>query len=350
MPTTQPTAMDTKEDLAVRHDFPIFAAHPELIYLDSAATTHKPASVITAEADVYSTNYASVHRGLYTMAQAVTEAYERVRQQVATFINAASASEIVFTSNATAALNLAAHLEAARLQAGDEIILTTLEHHSNIVPWQNIAQEKGVSLRWIGIDDDYRLSLGELSRALSPATKLIVITQLSNVTGTVIPITEVVAAAHTVGARVLVDAAQSAGRLPINVQTLGVDYVVCSGHKLYGPTGTGWLYAKEALLAEGTPAIVGGGSVVSVSQQGAQWAESPHRYEAGTPNIAGVIALGYALTYLESIGRENIWQHEQALTAYTLKALQTVPGLQLFGPADTPNRAGIFSFQLHTAH
>lgn len=327
--------------LNLRADFPLLKNHPELVYLDSAATTHKPQIVIEAEQRFTATSYANVHRAVYTLASEATEAYEQARAAAATFINAAP-EEIVFTSNATHALNLAAAIETSRLQPGDEILLSVTEHHSNLLPWRRLAQCTGAQLQWIELAEDHSFNLTDFHRKLSAHTKIVAISHISNVLGYITPLAEIIAAAHHTGARVVIDAAQSAGRLPLDVRQLDADYLAVSGHKLYGPTGTGWLYAKHAYLENAEPLLTGGGTVQEVTRHTAVWQNSPLRFEAGTPNITGAIGLHAAINYIKKLGLETIWEHEQTLVDYALPRLAEIDGLRLYSAGE----AGIFSFSL----
>ena len=339
----------------IRADFPILdrTVHGKpLVYLDNAATSQKPCSVIDALVRYYSHSNANIHRGIHTLAEEATAAYEAARERTAKFLGAASARSIVFTRNATESINLFAHAWGrARLAAGDQILLSELEHHSNLVPWQLLAQATGASLAFVPITDDGRLRMEELERLLTPRTKLVAITQMSNVLGTITPIARIVERAHARGAVVLVDAAQSAPHLPIDVQRLGCDALVCSSHKMLGPTGVGVLYAREALLESMEPFLGGGEMITDVQWTSATWNEIPWKFEAGTPNIGGVIAFGEALAYLERLGMDAVRAHERDLTAYALGRLREVEGLTLYGSAEaSDDRGGVISFNLEGLH
>jgi cysteine desulfurase/selenocysteine lyase len=325
-------------------DFPLLMAQPDLIYLDSAATTQLPRAVIEAQRQVYETSYANPHRGVYTLATQATEAYEQVREQLGRFLGAERPEEIIFTSNATQALHLAASIEEQRLTAGDEIVVSVAEHHSNLLPWYRLAERTGARLRWLELEDKQRLTTASLRSVLSERTKIVAISSVSNVLGAITPLPDIIAAAHAVGARVVVDAAQSIPLLPVNVRELAVDYLALSPHKFYGPPGVGVLYARYSHIREAEPLIAGGGTVATVSRQTATWLPSPQRFEAGTQNLPAVIGVGAALQYLESIGLNTIRRHLQELTTYTLHVLSTIPGLTLYGPL--AKRAPIFSFTL----
>ncbi len=339
----------------IRQDFPILnrTVHGKpLVYLDNAATTQKPRQVIEALTRFYTTSNANIHRGIHTLAEEATAAYEAVREQAARFINAPAARSIIFTRNATEAINLFANSWGRKfLKPGDQILLSEMEHHSNLVPWQLIATATGAALSFIKVTDDGRLQLDALETLLTPRTKLVAVTQMSNVLGTINPIERIVERAHARGALVLVDAAQSVPHLPVDVQRLGCDALAFSSHKMLGPTGVGVLYAREALLEEMDPFLGGGEMISDVQLTSATWNEVPWKFEAGTPNIADVIAFGEALRYLERLGLDEVHAHEVELTAYALKHLRQVEGITLYGPAgaDVP-RGGVVSFNLEGLH
>jgi len=321
-------------DLGVRKDFPVFESYPDLVFLDNAATTQKPKAVIEAEAEFYKKSYANIHRGTYDLAYKATEAFEGTRKKVAEFIGVKE-NEIVFTSNATSALNLAAHIEGQRLRVGDEIIVSVAGHHSNILPWQRVAKQTGAKVVW--------LELGErIEDKLSDKTRVIAIAQVTNVTGDILPIFD----RERGIIRSVLDCAQSAGRMPIDVKELGVDYAAFSGHKLYGPTGSGWLYAKEDNLVGAEPLLVGGGTIKKVERDKTEWAEVPLRFEAGTPDIASVVGLGVAIDYLKKIGMREVWRHDKELAAYMFEELKKIKGLKIFGQGKT----GVMSFRLDGVH
>ena len=339
----------------IRADFPILnrVVHGKpLVYLDNAATSQKPRQVIDALVNYYSRYNANIHRGIHTLAEEATTAYEAVREQTARFINAPSSRSIVFTRNATEAINLFANAWGRKsLKAGDQILLSEMEHHSNLVPWQLIAKATGASLSFLKITDDGRLRLEELDTLLTPRTKLVAVTQMSNVLGTINPIADIAQQAHRRGALVLVDAAQSAPHLPIDVQQLDADAVAFSSHKMLGPTGVGVLYAREELLEAMDPFLGGGEMISDVQLTSSTWNEIPWKFEAGTPNIADVIAFGEALKYLERIGMAPIHAHEQELTAYALKRLSEIDGITLYGPDPAvADRGGVVSFNLNGLH
>ena len=337
---------------AVRADFPILSRTvygKPLVYFDNAASAQKPRSVIDAESRVYEEEYANVHRGLHYLSGAATDAFEATRETVKRFINAASIKEIVYTRGTTEAINLVAQSYGrAFLKEGDEIIVSVLEHHSNIVPWQLLAQEKGLVLKVVPIDDDGNFLLDEFERLLSPRTKLVSVTYMSNALGTIVPVKAVIERAHAIGAKVLLDAAQAITHMPVDVQDLGCDFLAFSGHKLYGPTGIGILYGREALL-EAMPPWQGGGEMIrTVSFSGTTFAELPAKFEAGTPAIAQAIALKAAIDYVTALGIDTIAAHERELMAYGVERLSHVPGLTIVGRAR--ERASIISFAMDCAH
>jgi cysteine desulfurase/selenocysteine lyase len=339
-------------NLNVKKDFPIFSHQPGLVFLDNAATTQKPAIAINAEKEFYETTYTNIHRATYDIATRATDLFEGTRAKVKRFINVPIRhpggvewlGEILFTRNASEALNLAAYILGQSLKEGDELLVSVAGHHSNILPWMRLATAKKLVLKWIEITVDGRLDIAGLKKNLSSKTKVVAVEHVSNVLGYVNPLAEIVAAAHEVGAVVVADAAQSSCRMPIDVTALDVDFMAFSGHKMYGPTGSGWLYGKKHLMAEAEPLLVGGGTIKTVTREKIEWAEAPFRFEAGTPDIASVVALGSTLDYLSQIGMQNVWEHDQALTKYGLEKLLAVPGFKLFGPQDGINRAAIFSF------
>ena len=338
----------------IREDFPILhrQVHGKpLVYLDNAATTQKPHQVIDALVNYYTRYNANIHRGIHALAEEATAAYEEVRARTARFINAPSSRSIVFTRNATEALNLVAHAWGhAQLKRGDEILLTEMEHHSNLVPWQLLAKATGASLSFVGITDDGYLKLDELEQKCTRKTKLVAVTHMSNVLGTVNPIERIIAQAHTQGAVVVIDAAQSAPQRRLDIQQLGCEFLAFSAHKMLGPTGVGILAAKEELLESMEPFLGGGEMISDVHLDHATWNEIPWKYEAGTPNIADVIAFGNALAYLERLGLERIQAHEQELLAYAIKRLGEIDDVVLYGPAELRDRGGVVSFNLNGLH
>lgn len=338
----------------IRADFPILQQRVNghrLVYLDNAATTQKPRQVIEALVRYYETSNANIHRGIHTLAVRATEQYEDSRRRVARFIGAAGPEEVVFTRNATEAINLVARAWADEaVGEGDEIVLSTMEHHSNIVPWQLLARRKGATLRYVGLTADGRLDLDDLRGAIGARTKLVAVTQMSNVLGTIVPVGDVAEIAHRAGALLLVDGAQSVPHLPVNVGELGADFLAFSAHKMLGPTGVGVLWARRELL-EAMPPFLGGGDMISVVRpEGSSWADVPHKFEAGTPNIADVVAFGAAIEYLEGVGMRNVRRHEEELTGLALERLARVPGLRVFGPMSAGERGGVVSFAMEAAH
>jgi cysteine desulfurase/selenocysteine lyase len=336
----------------IRADFPILRRQVRgraLTYLDNSATTQKPQQVLDALIGYYTSCNANVHRGVHFLSEIATEAHDVARGKVRAFLNAASTREIVFTRNSTEGINLVAHAFGRwRVQAGDEVVITAMEHHSNIVPWQLLCEERGAHLRVAPIDDSGALILDELEALLTPRTKLLSVTHMSNALGTVNPIATIVRMAHARGVPVLVDGSQAAYHLPVDVQALDCDFYVATGHKLYGPTGIGVLYGRESLLAEMPPFLGGGDMIRSVTFEKSTWNELPYKFEAGTPDIAGAIGLGAALDYISAVGLDRISAHEHDLLQYGTAALREVPGLRLIGTA--PHKASILSFVIEGVH
>ncbi len=333
--------------------FPLFqharAGGSPFYYLDSAATTQKPLPVLEALQKFYTTQNANAHRGVYGLAWKATQAYDAARQTVQRFLNAAHAEEIIFTKGATEGINLVAEsFLPTRLTPDDEVLVSAMEHHANLLPWQRACQHAGARLRILPIRPNGELCLEQLPELLSERTKLFALTHISNTLGTLNPVARAIAEAHRHNVPVLLDAAQSAACLPLDVQALNCDFLVFSGHKVYGPMGIGVLYGKKKWLDACAPYQVGGGMVRSVTFEQATYSALPQRLEAGTPNIAGAVGLAAALQWLEGIGREAVWVHQQQLTAYTHAALHTVEGLRLIGTAE--QRGGIFSFVLEGIH
>ena len=336
----------------VRGDFPVLAreVHGQpLVYLDSAASAQKPEQVINAEATFYRHGYAAVHRGIHTLSAEATQRMEDVRQKVAHFLHAASAEEIVFVRGTTEAINLVANSWGnSNVKAGDNIVITAMEHHANIVPWQMLCARSGAELRVIPLTPDGTLQLDAVEALFDERTRLLAVTQVSNVLGTENPLPALIALAHRHGAKVLVDGAQAVMHLPVDVQTLDCDFYAFSGHKLYGPTGIGALYVKAEILQEMPPWEGGGSMIATVSlTEGTTWTKAPWRFEAGTPNTGGIIGLGAALDYVNALGLKAIDEYEQTLMRYTLDALATVPDLHLYGPAE---RRGVIAFNLGKHH
>lgn len=336
----------------VRGDFPVLAreVHGQpLVYLDSAASAQKPEQVIHAEATFYRHGYAAVHRGIHTLSAEATQRMEDVRQKVAHFLHAASAEEIVFVRGTTEAINLVANSWGnSNVKAGDNIVITAMEHHANIVPWQMLCARSGAELRVIPLTPDGTLQLDAVEALFDERTRLLAVTQVSNVLGTENPLSALISLAHQHGAKVLVDGAQAVMHLPVDVQTLDCDFYAFSGHKLYGPTGIGALYVKAEILQEMPPWEGGGSMIDTVSlTEGTTWTKAPWRFEAGTPNTGGIIGLGAALDYVNGLGLTAIDEYEQTLMRYALDALATVPDLHLYGPAE---RRGVIAFNLGKHH
>ena len=336
----------------VRADFPILrrTIHGRpLVYLDNAATTQKPQVVLDALTRYYTDQNANVHRGVHLLSEIATEAFDTARTKVRAFFNASSDGEIIFTRNATESINLVANAYVRpRLQPGDEVLISAMEHHSNIVPWQLVCQERGARLRVAPIDDSGALIFDEFTKLLTERTRIVAVSHMSNALGTINPISEIVAAAHAAGIPVLVDGSQAAYHMPVDVRALGVDFYAATGHKLYGPTGIGVLYGREALLEAMPPFLGGGDMIASVSFEKSTWNELPFKFEAGTPHIEGAIGLGAAIDYIQSVGLVAIAAHERDLLEYGTAKLQAVPGVRLVGTA--PHKASILSFLMESAH
>jgi cysteine desulfurase / selenocysteine lyase len=337
---------------SIRQDFPILSEriheHP-LIYFDSAATSQKPRVVLEALNNYYEHHNANVHRGLHELSARATEAYEGSRQRLANYLGAAAPDEIVFTRGTTESINLVAQGWGRKfLHSGDVILLTEMEHHSNLVPWQLIADQTGARLRFVPVLDDGTLALNQLPSLLTPGVKLFAFTHISNSLGTINPVAELCRNARTIGALTLIDAAQSAGHLPINVQEWGCDFLAFSGHKMCGPTGIGALYGRAEILDSMPPWQGGGEMIVSVALEKSAFKKAPHRFEAGTPNIAGAIGLGAAIDYVERIGRPAIFDHDATLTDYAMSRLGELPGIRILGPS-TP-RGALVSFVMEAGH
>ena len=333
----------------VRRDFPIFESNPGLVFLDSGASAQKPAAVIDGVAEFYRRDYANVQRGVYRLSARSTELYEEAREKVRRFLNAADAREIVFVRNATEAINLVAYSWGQTfLKSGDEVLITEMEHHANIVPWQLLRDRIGIKLVVAPLDATNGLDMAKFEALLSPRTKLVAVTHVANVTGTVVPVESVVRLAHAKGAKVLLDGCQAAPRLPIDMQALDCDFYVFSGHKAYGPTGIGVLYGKRALLDAMPPWQGGGDMIVEVTFAKTTFQEPPHRFEAGTPDISGAVGLGIALDYIESLGRDAILEHEEVLTGYGVDRLSAMPGVHLVGAGQ--RRLAILSMHVDGIH
>ena len=336
----------------IRRDFPILTRSirdQNLVYLDNAATTQKPQPVLDALSSYYATGNANIHRGVYLLSEEATAAYDLARGKVQGLLNARAAHEIIFTRNSTESINLVAQSYGRQnLGPGDEILITHMEHHSNIVPWQLLCEQVGARLCVAPIDGDGTLQLDEFQRLISPRTRLVAVVHLSNSLGTINPVQDIVRMAHARGVPVLIDGSQSVYHMPVDVQALDCDFYVFTGHKLYGPTGIGVLYGRESLLEQMPPYQGGGDMIRSVTFDKTTYAELPHKFEAGTPHIAGAIGLGAAVDYLLSVGFEGIGRHEADLLAYGTNALSEVKGLRLIGTS--PNKASILSFVMDGAH
>jgi cysteine desulfurase / selenocysteine lyase len=342
----------------IRQDFPIFRRTvrdgKKLIYLDSGATSQKPEAVIQAEGDFYRLHNAAVHRGAHQLAEEATDAYEGARSKVANFIGA-QAEEIVFTKSATESINLIAYAMSNAptgsrfaLTSKDRIVVTEMEHHANLIPWQQLASRSGAKLSWFEVLPDGRLDLNSINSVISADTKVVAITHQSNVLGTINPLEAIVARAREVGAVVVLDACQSIPHMPIDVKKLGVDFLVFSGHKALGPTGIGVLWSNQ--LDDLPPFLFGGSMIENVTMESATWAPAPKRFEAGVPNMAQAVGLGAALDYLSAIGMEKVFEHEMQLTKYFLEELQKVPKLKIVGPLDLENRGSCISFTVGEIH
>ncbi len=338
----------------IKKDFPIFKRTingKPLVYLDNASTTQKPKIVLKSLEKFYSTSNANIHRGIHALSEEATEQYEAVRKKVADFIGARTEEEIIFTKNTTESINCAAVAWGQKyISAGDEIIVSALEHHANLVPWQELAKNKQAVLHIIPLTADYTLDIEAYKKLLTPKTKLVCLTAQSNVTGTIVPVKKMTALAHAVGAKVMVDGAQSVGHMPTDVRNLNCDFFAFSAHKMLGPTGVGVLYVKQSLMEEMTPFMYGGEMVESVKATSATYRSGPWKFEAGTPNIAGVIAFGAAIDYLSNIGFKKIMAHEQELLAYAKKMLGRYPQVKVFSPSKPQDAGGVLSFAIDGVH
>jgi cysteine desulfurase / selenocysteine lyase len=344
----------------IAQDFPILSRKirdgKRLVYLDSGATSQKPNVVIEAQSDFYRLHNAAAHRGAHQLAEEATDALEGARQIVASFINA-DVDEVVFTKSATEALNLVSYAmgnaqkgNRFHLSAGDGIVVTEMEHHANLIPWQQLAARTGASLSWFEVTPDGRLDLSNLASVITEKTKVVALTQQSNVLGTIIPLEEIVKRAHEVGAVIVLDACQSVPHMSVDVKALGVDFLAFSGHKTVGPTGIGIFWGRSELLAELPPFLTGGSMIENVTMTSATWAPAPRKFEAGVPNMAQAVGLGAALTYLTKIGMNQIHEHELALTEYLLNEFSTIDDLKVIGPQDLHMRGGIVSFSVGEIH
>jgi cysteine desulfurase / selenocysteine lyase len=351
--TKHPAVMNGSYDVArVRQDFPALDLKiygKPLVYLDNAASAQKPNAVLDRLTEAYKTEYANVHRGLHYLANAATEAYEGARGKVAEFLNAGRSEEIIFTRNVTEAINLvASSWGGPNIGEGDEIVLSIMEHHSNIVPWHFLRERQGAVIKWAPVDDEGNFLIEEFEKLLSPRTRLVAITQMSNALGTLVPVKQVVKLAHARGIPVLVDGAQGAVHLNIDVQDIDCDFYAFTGHKLYGPTGIGVLYAKHAHLVAMRPFNGGGEMIREVAQDWVTYGDPPHKFEAGTPPIVQAIGLGAAIDYVNSIGKERIAAHEQDLLTYAQERLREINSLRLIGTAE--NKGPVISFEMTGAH
>ncbi len=337
---------------AIRRDFPILSREvygKPLVYLDNGASAQKPQAMIDAVTHAYTHEYANVHRGLHFLSNAATDAYEKSRDTVRRFLNAESVDEIVFTKSATEAINTVAYgWGMPNIGQDDEIVLTIMEHHSNIVPWHFIRERQGAKLVWVPVDDNGAFDIKDFEKALSPRTKLVAITHMSNALGTVTPVKEICRIARERGIPTLIDGSQGAVHLPVDVRDIGCDWYVVTGHKLYGPSGIGALYGRKEMLSAMRPFMGGGEMIETVTEEGVTYNEPPHRFEAGTPPIVQAIGLGAALDYMDRIGRERIAAHEADLVAYAHERLRTINSLRIFG--DAPGKGAIVSFELEGIH
>ncbi|SFI75817.1 cysteine desulfurase [Aerobium aerolatum] len=337
---------------AIRRDFPILARQVHgkpLVYLDSGASAQKPQVVIDAITHAYSNEYANVHRGLHFLSNAATDAYERSRETVRRFLNATSVDEIIFTKSATESINTVAYgWGMPNIGPDDEIVITIMEHHSNIVPWHFIRERQGAKIVWVPVDDDGAFHIEDFEKALSPRTKLVAVTHMSNALGTVTPVKEICRIARERGIPTLIDGSQGAVHLPVDVRDIGCDWYVMTGHKLYGPSGIGVLYGRKDMLSAMRPFMGGGEMIETVTEEGVTYNDPPHRFEAGTPPIAQAIGLGAALEYMERVGRESIAAHEADLVAYAHERLSRINSLRIIGNA--PGKGSIVSFELEGIH
>ncbi len=339
---------------AIRADFPILSRKingQELVYLDNAATTQKPRQVIKTLTDYYERTNANVHRGVHTLSIEATDGYELARTKVAKFINAPRAEEVIWTRNTSESLNLVASTWAdANIREGDNIVISAMEHHSNIVPWQQLATKKNAELRYLAAGEDGLLDVLDIDSIIDSRTKIVAVTHMSNVLGTVNPVAMLAERVHAVGGVILVDAAQSVPHMPVDVQALDADFLCFSAHKMLGPTGIGVLYGKYDLLEAMPPYMYGGDMILEVTYEDATWNDLPYKFEAGTPNIADAIATGAAVDYLNELGMDNIWRHEQELTAYAMEQVLSLDNVKVIGPRDPSLRGGVISFIHYTSH
>ena len=338
----------------IRKDFPILERKVHgvpLVYLDNAATSQKPRQVIDALVHYYENYNANIHRAVHTLGEEATAAYEGAREKVRAFINAPSAESVIFTRNTTEAINLVAYSWGrANISEGDEILLTQMEHHSNLIPWQQLAKEKGATVRYVPVTPQGTLELNGLENLFDARTKMMALPHVSNSLGTINPVEKIAVEARRRGVMLLVDGAQGAPHLPVDVQAIGADFYAFSAHKMLGPTGVGVLYGRRELLEKMEPFLGGGEMIRKVTFEGATWNDLPWKFEAGTPNIADVIAFGAAIDYLSDLGMDNVRQHEAEITAYALDRMGTIPGIILYGPPDAAQRGGVVSFNLPGLH
>lgn len=336
----------------IKKDFPVLnqiVNDEPLVYLDNAATTQKPLKVLAAIKDYYENDNANVHRGVHTLAERATEKYEAAREKVRQFINAKSTKEVLFTRGTTTSINWVAQFAGQILKTGDEIVISIMEHHSNIVPWQEVAKKTGAILKFVYLKDG-QLDMDDLRKKITNQTKFVSITHVSNVLGTINPVEEITKIAHEHGAYMVVDGAQSTPHMAIDLQKMDVDFFAFSGHKMMGPTGIGVLYGKEELLNQFEPVEFGGEMIDFVYESHSTWTELPWKFEAGTPNIAGAIALGAAIDYIQELGIDQIHQHEIELIDYLMPKLQEIEGLKIYGPKDNVKRGGLIAFNIEGLH
>ncbi|MEG1486743.1 cysteine desulfurase [Lactococcus sp.] len=336
----------------IKNEFPVLnqiVNDEPLVYLDNAATTQKPLSVLSAIKDYYENDNANVHRGVHTLAERATEKYEAAREKVRQFINAKSTKEVLFTRGTTTSINWVAQFAGQILKAGDEIVISIMEHHSNIVPWQEVAKKTGAILKFVYLKEG-ELDMEDLRQKVTAQTKFVSIAHVSNVLGTINPVEEITKIAHEHGAYLVVDGAQSTPHMAIDLQKMDVDFFAFSGHKMMGPTGIGVLYGKEELLNQFEPVEFGGEMIDFVYESHSTWTELPWKFEAGTPNIAGAIALGAAIDYIQTLGIDQIHQHEAELIDYVMPKLQNIEGLTIYGPKDNKKRSGVIAFNIEGLH
>jgi len=336
----------------IRKDFPILSRKvhgKKLVYLDNAATTQKPKQVIEAIKDYYENYNSNVHRAVHKLSEEATDAYDKAHEKVAAFVNADSYEEIVFTKNTTESINIVANHFAKSLGKKDEIILTQMEHHSNLVPWLNAAKVSGAKIKYAEIDKNGELDIEQIKKIISDKTKVVAVTHVSNVLGTINPVEKITELAHEKGAVVVIDGAQSVPHMPVDVRKIGCDFLAFSAHKMLGPSGIGVLYGKKELLEQVEPLIFGGDMIKEVTFEKASWNELPWKFEAGTPNMAGAVGLSAAIDYLNSIEMKNVREHELKLTKYAMKKLSEIEGIEIYGPA-AGKKTGVISFNMKNVH